>query len=226
MALFASATSASLPTAVALDCYPSASNCCVALLLSSHQQRVTLARVHGVVRCAEERCASSSVSRLPIFSFALHHRSRSVQHDSTSWTSPPSRCTQQNRRSLRPITAAALKSLLCASYLNSSETVPDPISSDPLCNEPRHIPRSCLKYSRPHSNYISLRRPAGFLQVAVSKAPTSSATTHQCVATGAPDTAQRLIVRYLTPESSLSFALQSIKLFAFPKVLGPSTRVL
>ena len=36
-----------------------------------------------------------------------------------------------------------------------------------------------LKCFRPHSNYISLRRPAGFLQVAVSKAPLPIAAKEQ-----------------------------------------------
>jgi len=65
------------------------------------------------------------------------------------------------------------------------------------CSEPQvDLPRSIhliekasnphaihLKCSRPHSNYISIRRPAGFHQVAVSKAPLHHCeSTHQCVA--------------------------------------------
>ena len=113
----------------------------------------------------------------PIFFFALHHRSRSVQHDSTSRTAPPSRCTQPgNRRSLRPITESVVKLLtLLVTVLSPQPQHRPPPHSIHLIKRRLSIPRPIhLKCSRPHSNHISLRRPGGFLQVAVSKAPLTS----------------------------------------------------
>ena len=133
VASFASATSASLPTAVALVYYPSASSCCMAPLLTSHQQNANRAPFRGVapddrayLSCRSSPALTTTAHEVPRMTLHYGHR----RHDAPlkEQEIPASHCSSSSGLTLG------------AGYLSLFASCPHSKSSDLLSKRTRrHI---------------------------------------------------------------------------------------
>ena len=198
VASYASATSGSLPTAVAPACCPSASNCRVLQPHSGYQQSRSR-HLHrprtGVARFVADRCASSNESPRLNYCFDLRPRVSGAQHE------PVLPISTLRRSSVRTGKSRLISG--CKEFLPPSSLLAPPcrtqlrpiISAEPLNEGSRQSRFRDRPRSSAHSNYISVRRRSGFLQVDVSEAPPiTEQPPRRATFTGAPDTSQRLPV--------------------------------
>jgi hypothetical protein len=194
-ASYASATSASSPTAAAPACCPSASNCYAVQPNKRHHQgsapQLSSVRT-GVAHSAAEPCSSSNQSPRRNYYSVLHRKLPCAQHEPLSpiWILSRSSARRAKPCLIPPATASCDRSRSSPRPGTSSFGQPPALYLTNKRTKHRRC-RNC-RYPSAHSNYISIRRHCGFLQVAVSEVPTSLPISAMPRRVGTSDTAQRL----------------------------------
>ena len=172
-------TSDSSPTATALRCCHSAGDCsadhCKTQLSRHHRLQISLSH-SGTAQPAVEPCTSSNGSPLRNYCFAHHLNPKSTQHEYPSASPATARASARTRSpclicprlldclSLRTSTHTSLQLFTAPSHRQSGTSYPTALVPDPSAP------------ARTHSKYITFHE-GGFLQVAVSEAPSQACAT-------------------------------------------------
>jgi hypothetical protein len=189
----ASATSDSSPTDDVPLCCRSASICSEALgrqPIRRHRRLLTTLIHSGTVHYAVAPCTWSNVSPPRNSCFALHLNQTGAQHETLFPSSPAERAPA--RMQIPCLISTEMPAQLSVEYtpdpLRSRFTAPSHLQSATSCLSPL-LPQISAP-DQTDSKYIGFHE-GGFLQVAVSEAPSLTAIIRPLLRGGAPDTALR-----------------------------------
>src|ERR1022692_4158823 len=189
----ASATSDSSPTGTVLRCCRCAFDCSAAQwkgqLRPHHRPPARLTR-SGTVQSAAEPCALSNGSPRLNSSFAHHRNQTGALHESQSTASALARALARTQIPCLNWPRLVRYRSLHLPHDPSVRRFPTQFIHPSGSSYPLQRVHALTKHIRPHSKYIGFP-VGGFLQVAVSEAPSQSACKLELLRAGAPDTALR-----------------------------------
>src|SRR5450631_3452416 len=191
-------TSDSSPTGIALRCCRCAFDCSAAQRkrqcrqLNRPPKRLTHS---GTARSAAEPCTSSKGSPLRNSCFALHRNQTGALHESQSTASALARALARTQIPCLNWPRLVRYRSLHLPHDPSVRRFPTQFIHPSGSSYPLQPVHALTKHIRPHSKYIGFP-VGGFLQVAVSEAPSQSACKLELLHAGAPDTALRLLRSY------------------------------
>src|ERR1019366_2896193 len=148
----------------------------------------------GTVQSAAEPCALSNGSPRLNSSFAHHRNQTGALHESQSTASALARALARTQIPCLNWPGLVRYRSLHLPHDPSVRRFPTQFIHPSGSSYPLQRVHALTKHIRPHSKYIGFP-VGGFLQVAVSEAPSQSACKLELLRAGAPDTALRLALR-------------------------------